>query len=66
MCASDFMSSGVRVLLEEYALDGNMTRFALLATLPVIYCVSIVRLYLPSHTTLLSKPAAVLLPPTHR
>ncbi|EDR03342.1 uncharacterized protein LACBIDRAFT_331690 [Laccaria bicolor S238N-H82] len=39
--ASDFMSSGIRVLLEEYALDGSMTRFALLATLPVIYCVSI-------------------------
>lgn len=39
--AAYFMSSGIRVLLEEYALDGSMTRFALLATLPVIYCVSI-------------------------
>ena len=60
------MSSGIRVLLEEYALDGSMTRFALLVTLPVIYCVSIVRPYLPSHTILLSKLAAVLLPPTYR
>jgi len=36
------MSSGISVLLEEYALDGDATRFALVATLPVIYCVSIV------------------------
>ena len=55
LCASDFMSSGIRVLLAEYALDGNMTRFALLVTLPVIYCVSIVRPYLPFHTILLSQ-----------
>ena len=36
------MSSGVSVLLKEYALDHDLTRFALVVTLPVIYCVSIV------------------------
>lgn len=40
---ADFMASGVAVLLEEYALDGNTQRFALLATMPVIFCVSLVR-----------------------
>lgn len=47
------MSSGISVLLEEYALDGDATRFALVATLPVIYCVSIVSpslTFLPSST----------------
>ncbi|KAJ3511596.1 hypothetical protein NLJ89_g4008 [Agrocybe chaxingu] len=39
--AAYFMTSGVSVLLEEYALDGDLTRFALLVTMPVIYCVSI-------------------------
>lgn len=36
------MTSGIGILLEEFALDGDPTRFALLVTLPVIYCVSIV------------------------
>lgn len=40
---TDFMTSGIAVLLEEYALDHDPTRFALICTLPVIYCVSIVR-----------------------
>ncbi|KAF9473864.1 hypothetical protein BDN70DRAFT_352918 [Pholiota conissans] len=39
--AAYFMTSGVAVLLEEYALDHDATRFALVATLPVIFCVSI-------------------------
>ncbi|PPQ70784.1 hypothetical protein CVT26_014719 [Gymnopilus dilepis] len=39
--AAYFMTSGVSVLLEEYALDHDPRRFALLATTPVIYCVSI-------------------------
>lgn len=43
----DFALSGVSVLLEEYALDRNPTRFALCATLPIIFCVSIVRPPLP-------------------
>jgi hypothetical protein len=43
----DFTFSGVSVLLEEYALDRNPTRFALCATLPIIFCVSIVRLSHP-------------------
>ncbi|KAJ7692095.1 glycosyl transferase family group 2-domain-containing protein [Mycena rosella] len=33
--------SGVSVLLEEFALDGDATRFALIATLPVIFCISV-------------------------
>ncbi|KAF8177241.1 glycosyl transferase family group 2-domain-containing protein [Pholiota molesta] len=39
--AAYFMTSGIAVLLEEYALDHDPTRFALIVTLPVIYCVSI-------------------------
>ncbi|KAF8967308.1 glycosyl transferase family group 2-domain-containing protein [Flammula alnicola] len=39
--AAYFMTSGVAVLLEEYALDHDFTRFALIIILPVIYCVSI-------------------------
>jgi len=41
----DFMSGGVTVLLEEYALDGDPRRFALLVTLPIIFCVSLVCLF---------------------
>ncbi|KAJ7470983.1 glycosyl transferase family group 2-domain-containing protein [Mycena latifolia] len=36
-----FCGSGVSVLLEEYALDGDPTRFALIATLPIIFCISV-------------------------
>ncbi|KAG6830498.1 hypothetical protein H0H87_007855 [Tephrocybe sp. NHM501043] len=36
-----FMTGGITVLLEEFALDGDPRRFALLATLPIIYCVSL-------------------------
>ncbi|KAJ7850350.1 glycosyl transferase family group 2-domain-containing protein [Mycena leptocephala] len=39
--AGYFVMSGIKVLLQEYALDGDPKRFALLATLPVIFCVSI-------------------------
>ncbi|KAJ7032096.1 glycosyl transferase family group 2-domain-containing protein [Mycena alexandri] len=39
--AAYFCLSGLSVLLEEYALDHDPTRFALLVTLPVIFCVSI-------------------------
>ncbi|CAK5262707.1 unnamed protein product [Mycena citricolor] len=39
--AAYFVMSGVSVLLEEYALDGDPRRFALMLTLPVIFCVSI-------------------------
>ncbi|KAJ7705084.1 glycosyl transferase family group 2-domain-containing protein [Mycena olivaceomarginata] len=39
--AGYFVLSGVSVLLKEYALDGDPTRFALMVTLPVIFCVSI-------------------------
>lgn len=34
------------MLLEEFALDRDPTRFALIVTLPVIFCVSIVRIHL--------------------
>ena len=37
------MTSALSVLLEEFALDGSFARFGLLATTPVIFCVSIVR-----------------------
>ncbi|KAG6834901.1 hypothetical protein H0H93_006561, partial [Arthromyces matolae] len=36
-----FMTGGISILLNEFALDGDPRRFALLVTLPVIYCVSI-------------------------
>ncbi|KAK7055869.1 glycosyl transferase family group 2-domain-containing protein [Favolaschia claudopus] len=39
--AGYFVFSGVSVLLAEYALDGDPRRFALILTLPVIFCVSI-------------------------
>ncbi|KAJ6615839.1 glycosyl transferase family group 2-domain-containing protein [Mycena sp. CBHHK59/15] len=39
--AAYFMLAGTSVLLEEFALDGDATRFALLVTLPVIFCVSL-------------------------
>lgn len=39
----DFAGAGVSILLEEYMLDGDATRFAMCLTLPVIVCVSIVR-----------------------
>ncbi|KAF7335514.1 hypothetical protein MVEN_02205200 [Mycena venus] len=35
--AAYFVFSGISVLLEEYALDGDPTRFALIVTLPVIF-----------------------------
>ncbi|KAF9053307.1 glycosyl transferase family group 2-domain-containing protein [Panaeolus papilionaceus] len=39
--AAYFMTSGVSVLLEEYALDHQPMRFLLVLTTPVIFCVSI-------------------------
>ncbi|KAF7311950.1 hypothetical protein MIND_00206600 [Mycena indigotica] len=39
--AAYFVFAGISVLLEEYALDGDPRRFALVLTLPVIFCVSI-------------------------
>ena len=38
------MMSALSVLLEEFALDGSFARFGLLATTPVIFCLSIVML----------------------
>jgi hypothetical protein len=39
----DLVTAGVPVLLQEYALDGTTARFALLVTMPVIFCVFLVR-----------------------
>ncbi|KAJ7651191.1 glycosyl transferase family group 2-domain-containing protein [Roridomyces roridus] len=39
--AGYFVFAGVSILLEEYALDHDPRRFALILTLPVIFCVSI-------------------------
>ena len=39
----DFVTAGTSVLLQEYALDADLTRFGLLITMPVIFCVSLVR-----------------------
>jgi len=36
-----FVTAGVSVLLQEYALDGVTMRFGLLITMPVIFCVSL-------------------------
>ncbi|KAG2019686.1 hypothetical protein CC2G_005101 [Coprinopsis cinerea AmutBmut pab1-1] len=39
--AGYFCTAGVSNLLYQWALDGDFTRFALVVTLPVIFCVSI-------------------------
>ncbi|TEB39489.1 hypothetical protein FA13DRAFT_1750926 [Coprinellus micaceus] len=36
-----FATAGVSNLIQQWALDGDFTRFALIVTLPVIFCVSI-------------------------
>ena len=36
------MGSGLRMLLMEYFLDGDLVRFALVATMPFLFCVSLV------------------------
>jgi cellulose synthase/poly-beta-1,6-N-acetylglucosamine synthase-like glycosyltransferase len=36
-----FIGSGVSILMQEYRLDGNWTRFFLLVTTPFLYCVSL-------------------------
>lgn len=41
-----FIAQGITSLLRSYRLDGTMIRFALVATLPLLYCVSLVS---PSH-----------------
>lgn len=47
-CCADFSATGLAVLLKEFALDGDFTRFALCATLPFVLCVSVVRISLAS------------------
>jgi len=36
-----FALSGVGVLLQEFAMDGSPIRFALVATLPIVFCISV-------------------------
>ncbi|PVF94594.1 hypothetical protein CPB86DRAFT_776587 [Serendipita vermifera] len=36
-----FMGSGVKIILTEWALDNDYIRFALLATLPLVFCVAL-------------------------
>ncbi|KAF6763688.1 glycosyl transferase family group 2-domain-containing protein [Ephemerocybe angulata] len=36
-----FATAGISNLIQQWALDGDFTRFALMVTLPVIFCVSI-------------------------
>lgn len=38
------MGSGVSILLQEWALDNDFIRFALAALIPLLFCVSLVRL----------------------
>ena len=40
-----FIGSSVRTLLMEWVLDGSFIRFALVAVIPLLYCVSLVRIY---------------------
>lgn len=40
----DFCGNGVDILLKEFRLDPSYTRFALCVTLPLLFCVSLVRL----------------------
>ena len=62
----DFVTAGTSVLLQEYALDADMTRFGLLITMPVIFCVSLVRCSYFLLLLLLKISRVVLLPTTDR
>ncbi|KAL6303531.1 glycosyl transferase family group 2-domain-containing protein [Sparassis latifolia] len=42
-----FIASGISILLQESVLDGSYTRFALIVTVPFLFCVSIVSLIGP-------------------
>jgi hypothetical protein len=41
-CSKVFMGSGLRMLFMELFLDGDSVRFALVATMPFLFCVSLV------------------------
>lgn len=51
----DFMSSGAGILLEEFAMDRNAARFGLLATLPIIFCISVVSRNFPTFSAPLTQ-----------
>ena len=42
----DFVGSGVSVMIVETVLDGSFTRFSLLVTAPLLFCISLVREFL--------------------
>lgn len=50
--AADFVGSGTSVLVVEWVLDGSATRFALLVTAPLLFCISLVSPTTSCHTTL--------------
>ena len=54
-----FALSGLLNLLQEYFYDGDTTRFALVVTLPVIFCVSIVSLFYVPSSLLISSSSSL-------
>jgi hypothetical protein len=48
-----FIGSSMRTLLMEWVLDGSFIRFALVAVIPFLYCVSLVRIIPASHPSLI-------------
>lgn len=42
-----FLGNGVNILLQEFELDGSFMRFALVATIPLLFAVSLVSYRLP-------------------
>jgi len=40
----DFMGNGIQMLVTEWFIDKDPIRFALVATIPFLFCVSLVRL----------------------
>ena len=49
-----FIGSSMRTLLMEWVLDGSFIRFALVAVIPFLYCVSLVRVIPASPPFLIS------------
>ena len=45
MSLVDFVGSGTSILIVESTLDETFTRFALLVTAPMLFCISLVSLY---------------------
>lgn len=41
MLSVDFLGNGLKTILNEFKLDNQYERFALVATMPFLYCVSL-------------------------